>query len=318
MVDFTYDRFKQIQTSMTYTLPDDLYQRIRDLVAENSNCTLVPPPPLRNPVNRNPAGFQTRRGKKQHECTDSGEWERGCTNSSAVEFKETTLAIKTATGITAIIGSIKLLLNKLNKTKYDEISDAIFTEIETYASDPDIGKIQQTIMDVISINEIRAEEYARLYTSLLDKFPDIFEDEFDEFCTSYFSNFTFEVCPNPDTNYDEFCNYNSRMKRRIAMSHFIKHLVLLGVIERFKVYNYVEELLTVAFRLDDAEWAPTNENILKMIAVFYKQTVLEPTTTGDKKVMELIESYSRFQLREHVGLTSKGLFALKDMVDGYQ
>jgi hypothetical protein len=318
MTVYSYEQIKQIKQSMTYVLPDGQYQHLKKILG-NSGYTLSASFITSSASScKSSSGFQNysqpkKKNNKARECVDNSEWDRAVPANVYPEFKGTTLSITSATGITSVLGNIKLLLNKLNREKYDDISQQIKTEMEQSLTSSTVRAMNDLIMSVVASNDFHSEVYARLYTALLDDFPDQFDDLFNDYIDEFLNNFDFETCPDSDTNYDEYCNYVSRMKRRIAVATFIKHMVLNGVIEKFKITNYLDDMIQTVIQpnLDSAEHMPMNEDAIKLMAVFYKRDIITETTTN---VQSTLTKWSKFVMREHAGLGSKGIFALKEMV----
>jgi len=329
MTVYTYEQIKQIKQSTSYTLPDTLYAHVKKIV---SNAGFS----LQSAVNpkiyassslssSSSSGFQNyaqqlhqKKRNKAREIMDNSEWERAAPANAYPEFKETTLSIKSATGLTSVLGNIKLLLNKLNRDKYDDLRDQIMTEIHGLVVNPaSVRAFNDVFLNVVSSNDFHSEVYARLYDNLLDEFDDTFDELFDEYVETFLNNMDFEECPDSDTNYDEYCNYVSRMKRRVAVATFLKYMVLHGRIEKFKVYNYLDDLIqnVITPNLDNALYVSKNEDALKLMAVFYKKDVLDQRSTS---VQNTVNTWSKFVLRQHAGLGNKGIFALKEMVAKYE
>ena len=161
-------------------------------------------------------------------------------------FKSTKLD-KNEKGIEKDINDLRLLLNKITKSNYNEMRDKILILLkrilENKASEEDLVRVGKSIFEIGSMNKFWSELYATLYKDLITTFPVmeyIYEKNFSSFLT-LFKNIQHV---DSEKDYDEFCRVNKENASRRALSCFFVHLMKNGVIPVEDLCKVISSLQT--------------------------------------------------------------------------
>ena len=158
-------------------------------------------------------------------------------------FKTTKIAKETE-GIGKMIDDIILLLNKITKTNYTEMSKNIIQTMKNIdaGDEENLLKLGEAIFLIGSSNEFYSKLYSRLYKDLIEEFPFM-----STICMKTLFSFaklfeTIEYIP-PEDDYDKFCAINKDNEKRRALSCFFANLMLLDIIEKDKIYQLINNLI---------------------------------------------------------------------------
>lgn len=139
-----------------------------------------------------------------------------------------------------------ILLNKLTEDNYITIHDNIIELMQTVT---DFNVISIVIFDIIMSNSFYGQMYAKLYTSLIEKWS-IFKDLFYQKLSEHIVNIQQIKCVSSD-NYDEFCKSNELTERFRTFSHFIVYLTISNTIDINKLNTLINDLVGILHKIDN-------------------------------------------------------------------
>jgi len=208
-------------------LPEETYKQITFLAAKVGAPT----------YSRTP-NFKRVRKDRKYKCTPEN-WE------AMRNFKATTI-IKETEGVGKLIDDIILLLNKITRANYDDMSAAIvqiMVEVKSSEhTEGDLLKLGEAIFNIGSSNEFYSKLYASLYHDLIKSFPFM-----KDICLKNFTSFL-ELFANiengdPEKDYDNFCRINKENAKRRAIAQFFVNLMLNDIIATDSMIIFVLNLL---------------------------------------------------------------------------
>lgn len=141
---------------------------------------------------------------------------------------------------------ITILLNKLSEDNYTTIHDTIIELMQTVT---DFNVISNVIFDIIMSNSFFGPLYAKLYSSLIEKWS-IFKDLFYQKLSEHISNIQQIKFVSSD-NYDEFCKSNELTDRYRTFSHFIVYLTIKDTIDINKLNTLISDLVNLLHKIDN-------------------------------------------------------------------
>ena len=202
MLQYTLDDFEDIKKQKyTCILDASVHKIINDIASEVSNPE----------YSRTPQFNKKKRHNNRHHDDD------------LPDFKITKK--KEKNGIEKSIDSIRKHLNKLSSKTYDKLSEMIFCEISEIINNndenvkSDINKIGTEIFKIASSGVFYSEMYAKLYDTLMKKYPimaDIFTENLETFRKVFYK---IEYC-DPNDDYNKFCENNKANQIRRALALF--------------------------------------------------------------------------------------------------
>ena len=154
-----------------------------------------------------------------------------------------TTEIKKNEGLQACIDEIRKSLNKVTEKTYEKIFPQICSEIDKIIETnvEDVSKVGDSIFTIASGNAFYSNMYAKLYKTLMGKYPamkEIFMSNFHNF-SSVFT--TIEYC-SPNENYDKFCENNKNNEKRRALGTFYINLMKEGAIKNEKIIEIINNI----------------------------------------------------------------------------
>ena len=141
---------------------------------------------------------------------------------------------------------ITILLNKLSEDNYTTIHDTIIELMQTVT---EFDVISVVIFDIIMSNSFYGQMYAKLYTSLIQKWA-IFKDLFYQKLSEHISNIQ-QIKYVSSDNYDDFCKSNELTDRYRTFSHFIVHLTISETIDINKLNTLISDLINLLHKIDN-------------------------------------------------------------------
>ena len=165
-------------------------------------------------------------------------------NWAVIRNFKTTKIVKETEGIGKIIDDIILLLNKITKANYAEMSKNIIRTMKNIDADDEdnLLKLGEAIFLIGSSNEFYSKLYSKLYKDLIEEFPFM-----NNICMKTLFSFiklfeTIEYIP-PEEDYDKFCEINKDNEKRRALSCFFVNLMLINIIDKSKIYDLINNLI---------------------------------------------------------------------------
>jgi len=155
-------------------------------------------------------------------------------------FKVTSLN-KNENGIEALMDEIRINLNKLTDSNFQEIYNNINKIMkkvvkEEKESDKYLKEISKSIFDIGSLNHFWSNLYAKLY-----KFLIIDYDFMKEICIENFNNYLikFNIESVDMNDYEALCKYNKENENRKGISSFFVNLMVYEVINTNLIYDLI-------------------------------------------------------------------------------
>lgn len=257
--------------------------------------------------------IRKKKGNKAMEVTTE-DWE------SLRSFQTTKIEQKT--GIDALIGQIRLNMNKINDKSFLVMREQIMTNIDDVIKlEPDTAilaeKVGTIIYEIASANMFYSKIYADLFAEIVTKYEwirPVFNENFEKFVGS-FKNI---VYIDPDKDYDGFCDMNKQIVIRKANSQFFVNLGLNGFIPKSDVISILMQILTIMSELihqpgKNDEVAELTENV----AILFNKEILTGTEEkiGDLTVLEFIQKLATSKVKDYKSLPSRVIFKYMDLLE---
>lgn len=220
---YTLDDFKKININVGY-ISDEIQKKIDYLTSKVGAPTYSKTPNF-------------KKGRRNRPKVSSENW-------AVIRNFKTTKIDKETEGIGKIIDDIILLLNKITKSNYQEMSTKIIQIMKGIDSNDEenLLKLGGAIFLIGSSNEFYSKLYSKLYKDLIEEFPFM-----SNICMKTLLSFAtlfekIEYIPAED-DYDKFCAINKDNEKRRALSCFFVNLMLLNIIEKSKIYDLINNLI---------------------------------------------------------------------------
>jgi len=269
--------------------------------------------PKRDRLGNNGGRGGGRRRQKAQEITDE-DWE------AIREFQATELVKKE--GIEAAIETIRKHLNKISNQTYDILCTKIFEEILKITKDikpeenimVELHKVGDAIFNIASSNAFYSDMYAKLYKSLMEKFPfmvNIFEKNFKVFGEIFK---TIEYC-SPDEDYDKFCDINKINEKRRAVSLFYVNLMKRDIIPSKSIIDIILEVQSYMKKLMEiAENKPIVDELSEVIYILVTKAY-DSECEEWETIIEMVTNISKMNNKTKPGITNKTIFKHMDIID---
>lgn len=234
-------------------------------------------------------------------------------------FKTTTLQ-KNEQGIEKEIDSLRMLLNKITATNYEDLREEITSLLkqilDTSPEEDELLKVGESIFEIGCLNKFWAKLYAQLYKDLMGIFPimsSIYKKNFESF-QSLFDVIRFTAA---EEDYDKFCEINKENQKRRAISSFFVHLMTNEVLSPEKVTNLINILIAKFNEFIDQdnmrnEVDEIGENLCILIGE--GREGLEDEECWEQ-INTFVEKVADMNHRDHSSLTSKVVFKFMDLSD---
>lgn len=230
--------------------------------------------------------------------------------------------IEQKTGIDALIGQIRLNMNKINDKSFLTMREQIIANIEDVIlqeSDPLLlaEKVGTIIYNIASANMFYSKIYSDLFAELVTKYEwirPIFDENFVKFVES-FKNIEYV---DPNANYDGFCDMNKQMVIRKANSQFFVNLALNGFIPKPNVLKILVEMLNiVADLIDKPNKGDEVNELTENIAILFNKEIL--LGTHDKisgmPLIEFVRKLATSKSKDYKSLPSRVIFKYMDLLE---
>ena len=230
-------------------------------------------------------------------------------------FKPTDIIKKE--GINKTLDSFRKLLNKMTMNNYHVYVEQLTNELNniTTENDHEIIIIATEIFNIVSINILYSEIYAKLYKDLISKY-DIFQKILiDNLETKNDKLYIIDYCC-PETNYSKFCENNKNNEARRALCLFFVNLTNNKVLSEDYIANIIIKLLNLMsdnIKCNDKmnEVDEISEIIYIMVINSYKNI----SQKLYKKIYTIIKETVSFNPQNYPSLTNKCIFKFMDILD---
>lgn len=266
----------------------------------------------RTPIfKKRPDGLRSHRRPQHSNVISNEDWQE------MRNFKATKLE-KNDEGIEKEMDSLRMLLNKITATNYDEMKSQIITLltkiIDSSPPEEELIKVGESIFEIGCLNKFWAKLYAELYKDLMKIFPimnEIYKKNFD----SFLSLFDVIRFVSAEEDYDTFCEINKENQKRRAVSSFFVHLMTNKVLEAEKVINIINILIQKFNEYIDQE--NTHNEVDEIgtnlcILIEEGKDILEKECNFDD-VFQFINTVADMDHRKYKSLTSKVVFKFMDL-----
>jgi len=213
------------------------------------------------------------------------------------------------------INKIKTLLNKLTDKSFDEVliqMDKIISEITD-----DKEKIGNLIFEIACTNRFYSQLYTNICSFLIKKY-DFMKEIFYITYKNYIQMFDKVEYIDPSVNYDKFCENNKLNEKRKTMSLFIVNLVKENILKREDIQELFISFITkiIEWKKDSNkknEITEITENISILNNLF--STEIKSISIQNKTIYEWFHEFSKYDLKEYPGITSKTKFKFMDILN---
>ena len=243
-------------------------------------------------------------------------------------FKPTTIEKSREEGIEKWMQDIRISINKISAKNYDiqinNIMESLKKCVEMEGQDEaqrnnNLKIIANFIFTIASTTKFYAELYAGLYEELIKSYS-VFQEILQSFLSTYTSSIKDIQYKDPDTNYEEYCNYVKQNDVRKATALFIISLVKRKVIPVIRLLN-----IMVAFQeltkqyIDEENRVNEVDEITEILFLFLHEG---KTIFQDCKgewiwkfvILPNIESISKHKKGDKISLSSRTIFKYMDMI----
>jgi len=213
------------------------------------------------------------------------------------------------------INKIKTLLNKLTDKSFEEVLIQIDQIVGQITDEKD--KIGNLIFDIACTNRFYSHLYTNICSFLIDKY-DFMKEIFYSTYQDYTQMFEKIEYIDPATNYDKFCENNKLNEKRKTMSLFIVNLVKKNILKKEDIQELFISFITkiIEWRKDSNkknEITEITENIFILNNLF--STEINSISIQNKTIYEWFNEFSKYDLKEYIGITSKTKFKYMDILN---
>ena len=226
-------------------------------------------------------------------------------------------------GVEKDIDELRGLLNKLTSKNYDIMEENIIKSLTKIISknceDEDLEKIGEAIFNIGSMNKFWSALYAKLYKTIITKFPimqNIYIKNFENFL-SLFNDVRYIPA---EKDYDEFCNVNKENGKRRAVGSFFVHLMNNDIIMEHEILKLISNLKDKLFILiNEDNKKEVVEEIAENIVILIGggKDKLESSVVDEEfdwdKCEEFIEEMTKIKVKDYVSLSNKVVFKFMDL-----
>jgi len=265
----------------------------------------------------NKSNFATRNSgsSSTNHPSDDLSWE------NVRNFKTTKIEKKE--GVEKQMNDIRICLNKISNKNYDTQQELIMNYIIEMENtnkeefDKNIPTIAQSIFEVASTNKFYSEVYAKLYKTLLSKYP-IFMEILNDFLEKYKTSLDEIRTADQNENYDLFCVYNKENDKRKACTIFWMHMMKLEILSISDmihvmklVLGKIEENMEITGKLNEVE------ELTELLFLFLQEGyvfITERPGSGWTNNIETIQKIAKYKIKDKKTFSSRVLFKFMDMI----
>lgn len=320
MIKYTYNNINEIKEKKEYTLDQDIIDTIislEKLLGVDNNLTEKVS--LRR-VDRSFERKNRKRGYKMNRGSSLNDMDIDCWETIR-NFKPTEKV--ELSSFEKQFNDIRSDLNKLSKSKYQEIKDDIIEKIVDIINNCENDKEKQQevgkmIFNICSTNKFLSELYAELYVELVGQF-DLFGDILDNYIIRFKDSLTTIKYVDPNDNYDGFCEYNRINDERKSHSIFLVNLMKQDMISKKSIIDLIVYLQRISIQyIDEEDKTHEVEEITENIffLVTHSSSVLNASEEWDN-IKKNISHFASLKAKEHISLSNRCVFKYMDINDKY-
>lgn len=213
------------------------------------------------------------------------------------------------------INKIKILLNKLTEKTFQDILSQIDKIVSEITDEKD--KIGNLIFEIACTNRFYSQLYTNICSFLIKKYyfmKEIFYFTYE----NYIEMFDKVEYVDPTVNYDKFCENNKLNEKRKTMSLFIVNLVKENILKKEDIQKLFISFITkiIEWKQDSSkknEITEITENIFILNNLF--STEITIISIQNKTIYEWFNEFSKYDLKEFPGITSKTKFKYMDILN---
>lgn len=244
-----------------------------------------------------------------------------------VAFTPTVIVEKKEEGIEKWLHDIRVSLNKLSESNYDNQKQVIIDSIQKcldYEGQTDEEKTNHMkvivvgIFNVASINKFFVKIYARLYKELIEIDP-----YFKEFLALQLSNYNNSIkdikYSDPDKDYDAYCVNNKANEQRKALGVFLVHLMKEKLIPVLRILNIIVGFQTAVIEyIEEENKTEIVDEITEILFLLLKEgkdVFVECKAEWIWKfvIKQNVETFSKYTKKDKKSLSSRAIFKYMDM-----
>jgi hypothetical protein len=289
-------------------LPEETMIIISELAQQVGSPTYIRTPNFQKkekPMHANlDLNARKKRGNKCLEIVNDEDWELLRT------FQTTN--ITQGVGVDADIETIRVCLNKITHSNYQESYDSLLSLLDKMTNECDMARIGSIIFEIASNNRFYSKLYADLYTSLIEKF-DIMKKIFNTNLDSFMSLFNEIEYVDADQDYDKFCKINKDNERRKALSLFFVNLCRNCIIEETMLIKMANSLLSKLMTfINETNKKNEVDEITENIAILYDKVIFSKYNEDFNKTIEML---ANCKPKKYASLTNKSIFKFMDLIE---
>jgi len=218
---------------------------------------------------------------------------------------------------------IRSSLNKLSETNYDKLYEIIcdnmkkIIDITEENDEEPFVNICNYIFEYATSNKMGVEMYAKLYVSLMEKYP-ILKTMFDKKFANYITMFNKIEQKDPKINdYNHFCHIQLINQKRRVFSLFIIQLYKYNIVDIENIINIIISLQTdLLYSINWNNESSKCEEISENIHVFISNMCTDLLKDKSWKLIEdNINSVQNSSVKDVMSMTNKIKFKHMDMID---
>jgi len=303
---YSLNDYKHIlNNGLEQNIPSHTLDIINKLVGQVGSPEYIKTPQFKN---KNIINNYKRKGKKFTELAD-GDWD------VLRLFKPTDIIKKE--GIDKTLDSIRKLLNRVTMSNYDILLYEITSELNNINTESNeyITIIATEIFNIISINILYSEIYAKLYKDLI-----LHSEIFNKILITNIETkndklYVIDYC-NPETNYSNFCENNKNNEARRALCLFFVNLTKLEVITEDYISSIIINLLNLL--TDNIKCDNKTNQVDEISEIIYIMVINSYKNISQKlykKIYTIIKETVSFNPQNYPSLTNKCIFKFMDILD---
>lgn len=256
----------------------------------------------------------SRNNSHQHQQQQPAHRERDIVRSAP--FHATKFAV--STGSKADVDKIRLAINKISDTTYENLSAQILAStqayIDTYGSnEEDMVKLVTGTMEILSANKYYSRAYSNLFVRLW-KTHECFHSTLSGLRESIVSGWTSLEFADSDRDYDKYCLLNKLHDKQRAVLQFYVNVAKGGEtsISQTDIDNLFREFIVIFLgKLGESGNGAIVDELVEHLAILHGE-VSAGAELNEVNALALCKAGKEPWL----SLTNKTLFKLKDLVEG--
>jgi hypothetical protein len=233
---------------------------------------------------------------------------------------QTTTFVEEKKGIDVEIDKIRMLLNKISDSSFQEPKQQIVEILNklivtTTTTSDDMFKVGKIIFEIASNNRFYSRLYADLFCHLINKYS-VFEEIFRQNLCIFMELFDNIEYVDPEKDYNKFCIINQNNEHRKSLSLFFVNLSLCKVIQQTQIFDIITNLLNKLNVLITQENKVNEVNeISENIYLLCDKNIKITSSEEIMNTITRISSLTPSKNKDYPSLSSKAIFKFMDIVD---